>query len=269
VLGSLSPQRRRFAAGAIGAAVAAAVVIAVVVVLSGRAPAPADQSRPGPVILVPGYGGDVASLADIAARLRGAGRSARVLSLPGGGTGDLQAQAAVLQRAVATALRGGAPSVDLIGYSAGGVAVRLWASEDHHAATARRIVTIGSPQHGTTVAAAASVLLGAGCTGGCSQLQPGSALLDRLNADDETPSGPLWLSVWSTADQTVVPPSSASLAGADDLTVQSFCPHDRVSHSGEPRDPAVIGLVVAALGTGPLPRPHASDCGRLSALGLR
>jgi triacylglycerol esterase/lipase EstA (alpha/beta hydrolase family) len=267
VRASLSPQRRRFVAGAAGVVVTAVAVTTVFVALSGRAPAPADQSRPGPVILVPGYGGDIRSLADLASRLRRAGHQAQVLSLPAHGTGDLQGQAVALQRAVAADLRHGAPSVDVIGYSAGGVAVRLWASEDDHAATARRIVTIGSPQHGTTVAAAAGLLLGAGCTGGCSQLQPGSPLLDGLNDGDETPNGPLWLSVWSTADQTVVPPSSASLVGADDLTVQSFCPRDHVSHSGEPRDPAVIGLVLAALGTGPLPRPHAGDCTRLSALG--
>jgi triacylglycerol esterase/lipase EstA (alpha/beta hydrolase family) len=190
------------------------------------------------------------------------------LELPGGGTGDLQAQAEVLQTKVAADLRRGAPSVDLVGYSAGGVTVRLWASEDHHAATARRIVTIGSPQHGTSVASAAGLLLGGGCTGGCAQLQPDSVLFDRLNDGDETPNGPRWTSIWSTADQTVVPPSSASLEGADDLTVQSVCPQDRVSHSGEPRDPAVVGLVVSALGTGALPRPAAQACAHYRAIGL-
>jgi triacylglycerol lipase len=254
----------------LGIAFTAVALVAVAVIVSqarSSGPAPAAQNRPGPVVLVPGYGGDVASLEDIVARLRATGRSAQVLPLPHGGTGDLQAQANALQRLVARDLAAGAPSVDLVGYSAGGVAVRLWASEGHHAATARRIVTIGSPQHGTTVASAAGVLLGAGCTGGCAQLQPDSALLDRLNSADETPNGPLWTSIWSTVDQTVVPPSSASLAGADDVTVQSICSSDRVSHSGEPRDPAVIGLVLTALGTGALPRPGAGACARFTAMG--
>jgi triacylglycerol esterase/lipase EstA (alpha/beta hydrolase family) len=264
---SLSPQRRHFAMGVGILLIAVIVAFVVRSLVAGGSPPPADQGRPGPVILVPGYGGDVASLADIATRLRAAGRRAQILPLPDGGTGDLQPQADALQALVARDLEAGAPSVDLVGYSAGGVAVRLWASQHHQAAEARRIVTIGSPQHGTSVASAASLLLGGGCTGGCAQLEPGSTILDRLNEGDETPNGPLWTSVWSTADQTVVPPSSAHLIGADNVTVQSVCPADRVSHSQEPRDPAVIGLVLTALGTGRLPRAGTGNCARFERLG--
>jgi triacylglycerol esterase/lipase EstA (alpha/beta hydrolase family) len=267
-LDSLSPQRRRFAIGVVAIIVLILAVIVGRVVIAPHSPPPANQARPGPVILVPGYGGDVASLDDLAGSLRREGRVAQILRLPDSGTGDLTVQAKALQQLVGHDLDDGAPSVDLVGYSAGGVTVRLWASEAHHAATARRIVTIGSPQHGTTVASAAGLLLGAGCTGGCAELQPDSELLDRLNAGDETPNGPEWTSIWSTADQTVVPPASASLVGADDITVQSVCPTDQVSHSGEPRDPVVIGLVLSALGTGSLPRPVSADCDRFRQLGV-
>jgi triacylglycerol esterase/lipase EstA (alpha/beta hydrolase family) len=264
----MSPQRRRFVVGVLALVVAVIALTVVRATTGSSGPPPAVQDRQGPVVLVPGYGGDIGSLVDISAALRAAGRDVQILALPGAGTGDLQAQADALQARVGADLRRGAPSVDLVGYSAGGVTVRLWASEDDHAATARRIVTVGSPQHGTSVAAAAGLLVGAGCTGGCAQLQPDSALLDRLNDGDETPDGPLWTSIWSTADQTVVPPSSASLEGADDITVQSVCPRDRVSHSGEPRDPMVVGLVVSALGTGGLPRPAVQACARYRAIGL-
>jgi triacylglycerol lipase len=265
--GSLSPQRRRTVFGAVIVVVAVVAAAAIRTTTGGGAPAPAAQDRPGPVVLVPGYGGDVASLSDIAARLQAAGRRVQILPLPGGGTGSLQIQADALQALVARLIAAGPPSVDLVGYSAGGVTVRLWASEHHHASEARRIVTIGSPQHGTTVAAAAGLLLGDACTGGCAELQPGSALLDHLNEGDETPAGPEWTSIWSTADQTVVPADSASLEGADDLTIQSVCPRDDVSHSGEPRDPAVIGLVVTALGPGTDPALTGKTCADLQALG--
>jgi triacylglycerol lipase len=243
------------------------VAAVAVLVLSRGSATPADQSRPGPVVLVPGYGGQRSSLDDIAARLRRAGRTVQVLRLPNGGTGDLHGQADALDSVVQGDLRHGAPSVDLVGYSAGGVVVRLWASGDGHAREARRIVTIGSPSHGTEVAGAAGLLLGGACGGACAQLQPGSDLLDTLNEGDETPNGPVWVSLWSNADQTVVPPDSARLAGADDITVQSVCASDAVSHSQEPRDPAVIGLVLQALGTGSVPHPSAADCAALRRLG--
>ena len=41
-----------------------------------------DQARPGPVLLVPGYGGSQAALSQLAGRLEAAGRTARVLTLP-------------------------------------------------------------------------------------------------------------------------------------------------------------------------------------------
>jgi triacylglycerol esterase/lipase EstA (alpha/beta hydrolase family) len=266
VLGSLSPQRRRAVIGLL-ALIVAAVVVTVALAVTGGGTAPADQSRPGPVILVPGFGGKVSSLDDLAARLRRAGRAVSILALPDGGVGDLHGQADALQGLVARRLSAGAPSVDLVGYSAGGVTVRLWAGEGSHSGLARRIVTIGSPHHGTTVAQAAGLLLGGACNGACQQLEPGSDLLDGLNEGDETPNGPLWVSLWTDVDQTVVPADSARLAGADDIPLQSVCPDDRVSHSLEPRDPAVIGLVVASLGTGALPRPGAGDCAHYQALG--
>jgi triacylglycerol lipase len=266
VLDTLSPQRRRLVTLLAALGLAVAVAIAVLVVARGGR-SDADQSRPGPVILVPGYGGQLSSLDDIAARLRRAGRTVQVLSLPDGGTGDLHGQADALDVVVQRDLRRGAPSVDLVGYSAGGVVVRLWVKEGSHAAHARRVVTIGSPSHGTEVAGAAGLLLGGACGGACAQLQPDSDLLDTLNEGDETPDGPVWVSLWSNADQTVVPPDSARLEGADDITVQSVCPSDSVSHSQEPRDPAVIGLVLTALGTGPAPHPTTADCAELRRRG--
>jgi triacylglycerol lipase len=245
---------------------AAVVAVAVLVVTRGNATT-ADQSRPGPVILVPGYGGQLSSLDDIAARLRRAGRTVQEVPLPNGGTGDLHGQANALDAVVQRDLGRGAPSVDLVGYSAGGVVVRLWAKQGHHADHVRRIVTIGAPAHGTEVAGAAGLLLGGACGGACAQLQPGSDLLDTLNEGDETPAGPVWVSVWTDADQTVVPPDSARLIGADNITVQSVCASDSVSHSQEPRDPLVIGLVLRALGTGAAPRPTAADCSALRRAG--
>jgi len=128
------------------------------------------QDRLGPVLLVPGYGGDTGSLDALASRIRADGRQATVLRLPGAGTGSLVADAALLNAAVTRAVRRGAPSVDVIGYSAGGVVALLWARHDDGAAKARRIVTLGAPFHGTELAAVAQALVPAECPAACQQL---------------------------------------------------------------------------------------------------
>jgi hypothetical protein len=269
-LGALSPRRRWFAAVSVTVALAAAAALAgpaVVSRLNGSA-APAGfpaQSLPGRVILVPGYGGNTGSLDALAARIRAAGRPAVVVALPQGGVGDLAVQAGVLDGYVTDALRG-APSVDVIGYSAGGVVARLWVERYRGAVKARRVITLGSPFHGTTVAAAGAAFDPGACPIACQQLAPGSGLLARLEADAPRPGQPPWLSVWTQQDQTVVPPTSASLPDAIDLPVQAACPGEQVAHTELPDDPAVIGIVLRALGTAPLTDAAATSCTALRAL---
>ena len=266
MLAGLSPARRRLVLG-----VAALVVIAMaalVVVLVSRAAAPAaepvSQERPGPVLLVPGYGGSTASLQTLAGRLTAAGRDASVVQLPGNGTGDLAGAADALADAVEDALdRTGAESVDVVGYSAGGIVARLWV-EDGGADVARRIVTLGAPHHGTTLADLAGDVAPEQCPLGCQQLGTDSDLLARLNNEDETPDGPTWVSIWTTQDRTVTPPDTARLDGALNLPVQSVCAQARIAHGDLPRDPVVIEIVLAELAPG---EPVPLDAGDCAALG--
>jgi hypothetical protein len=268
-LGALSPRRRRFFAAAIAVVVLAAGALAgpaVVSQLTRSSPQgyPA-QDRPGPVLLVPGYGGGTSALDVLAARIRAAGRQATVVQLPDSGVGDLSVEASVLDGYVTRALVN-APSVDVIGYSAGGVVVRLWVEQHDGAAKARRVVTLGSPFAGTTVASAGAAFDPGACPTACQQLIPGSSLLTQVGADAPAAGHPPWLSLWTTQDQTVVPPTSASLPGATDLPVQTVCPGEQVSHSQLPTDPAVIGIVLRALGTGPIDSAGAASCSALRAL---
>jgi triacylglycerol lipase len=265
-LGRLSPRRRLFVGGVGVAAALVVVAVVVSVLVSGggqQAPPAAGtpaQDRPGPVLLVPGYGGSRGSLSALARRIRAAGRTATVLRLPGNGTGSLIADASVLNAAVNRALRAGAPSVDVIGYSAGGVTTLLWAREDGGVHKARRVITLGSPFHGTQLASAAEAFVPGACPAACQQLVPGSRLLTRLDAT-AVPSRPRWLSLWSTDDTTVTPPDSARLAGALNVPIQSVCPAVQVSHSQLPTNPAVTAMVLQALGSGSVRVPTASDCG--------
>ena len=262
-LGGLSPRRRALLAGVALLVAAGAVVAGVAAAGGGSARAVAGyppQDRPGPVLLVPGYGGQTGALSVLAARIRAAGRAATVVRLPGNGTGDLNADATVLNGAVTRALDAGAPSVDVIGYSAGGVVALLWARHDDGPGKARRVITLGSPFHGAQIAAGAEGFVPGACPLACQQLVPGSRLLAGLVAAP-VPQRPRWMSLWTTDDQVVTPPGSARLAGAVNVPIQSVCPGERISHSQLPTNPVVTAIVLQAIGSGPLRRPTPADCG--------
>lgn len=251
----LSPRRRLLLGGV--ALVIAAGVVAAVLTTAGSGAAPSSgrpaQDRPGPVLLVPGYGGGRGGLLQLADRIhRATGRDAQVLTLVGDGTGDLGQQVGVLAAAVKRAYDNGAPSVDVIGYSAGGVVARLWVARDGGEHQARRVVTLGAPMHGTGLAAAGGALVPGACPTACQQLIPGSPLLSRL---PPLPPGLPWLSVWTQRDETVTPPESARLDGAVNVALQGICPADNAAHGDLPTDPAVTALVLQALGTAPLEAP--------------
>lgn len=257
MLASLSPARRRLVL-AVAALVALGLLaggLAVVRLSQDGDAIPVAQDRPGPVLVVPGYGGSAGSVQPLVDALRVEGRDTTVVALAGDGTGDLATQAEVLDGAVEAVLsRTGAGSVDVVGYSAGGVVARLWVRDLGGDALARRVLMVGTPNHGTEVAGLAG---GIGCPTACEQLQPDSELLRRLNAGDETPTGPQYVAVWTTRDEVVVPPESAEVDGGLGLAVQDVCPGSAVQHGGLPEDPVVRALLDTALGAQPPAVPTA------------
>jgi triacylglycerol lipase len=256
--------------------VAGVVVLALVVALAWAAMRgedepplamrPADEPAPGPVLLVPGYGGSVSSLERLASRLRAEGRDTVVVPLPGDGTGDLRGTAKALDEAADAAIASGAESVDVVGYSAGGLTARLWAAELGGADVARRVVTLGSPHAGTQTAALGLAFAATSCPEACQQMVPGSELLTGLEA---TPDGPEWTSIWTAVDEVVTPPDSARLDGATNIVLQDVCADSQATHGELPIDPAVTGLVLRALGDEPLEEaPPASECAALRDAGV-
>jgi len=225
-----------------------------------------NTGRLGAVVLVPGYGGNTGSLDVLADRIRALGRTAVLVRLPGQGTGDLQAQATVLNQYVVRELHALAAPVDIIGYSAGGVVARLWDMQYHGAQKARRIITLGAPLHGTRLASAGNAIAPGACPAACQELIPGSTLMTTLRKAPLT-SRPAWLSLWSGDDQVVRPPTSSALPGAVNVPLQSVCPTAVIQHSQLPSDPLVIGIVLRSIASAPLSVPRVWDCASLQALG--
>jgi triacylglycerol lipase len=258
----LSPRRRILLGGI---ALVVAVVAVVVGVRVSRGQPEAVPGRPGAVLLVPGYGGSTTSLGELAARIRSTGRTATVVQLAGNGTGDLTAQARVLDGYVNRAVGAGSGPVTVIGYSAGGVVAWLWYVDYGGATRAGKIITLGSPLHGARVAAVGTAYDPAACPVACEQLAPGSALLTRLQ--QSTQQRPPWLSLWSIDDRTVQPPDSARLPGAVNVPLQSVCPGVDIQHSQLPTAPLVVGLVLSTLAGNRVTAPAPGDCAWLESLG--
>jgi len=258
----LSP-RRRILLGVVGLVVGVAAVVTGVRVSGGQPEA--VPGRPGAVLLVPGYGGSTGSLDDLAARIRGTGRTATVVPLAGNGTGDLTVQARVLDGYVNQAIGAGSGPVTVIGYSAGGVVAWLWYVDYGGAARTGKIITLGSPLHGARIAAVGTGFDPGECPVACQQLVPGSALLTQLQQSAQP--RPPWLSLWSTDDQTVQPPDSARLPGAVNVPLQSVCPGADIQHSQLPTAPLVVGLVLRALASDHVTSPPPGDCAALQSLG--
>ncbi len=255
----LSRRRRMLLAVVMVLAVAAAAFGAVRAAEGGgAAPAASARDRPGDVLLIPGYGGSTGSLDVLAARIRAAGRTAIVVRLAGNGTGDLQVQANVLNGYVNRALSSGSGPVTVIGYSAGGVVAWLWDVDYDGAAKAREVITLGSPLHGSSLASLGEAFVPGECPLACEQLVPGSALLSRLA--DSPAARPPWLSLWTTDDQVVQPPDSASLPGAINVPLQSLCPGVSIQHGQLPSNPLVIDIVLRAIAGAHLSAPSESVC---------
>ncbi|MEZ5664146.1 MAG: alpha/beta fold hydrolase [Burkholderiaceae bacterium] len=119
----------------------------------------------------------------------------------------------LIESAVQDAERAGGPLPVLVCHSMGGLAARAWlASASGNPARVGRIITIGSPHHGTWLGHFSHVPNGR-------QMRPGNAWLQALQQREraQRPEGTYAAFVcwYSSADNIVFPASTASLPGAD------------------------------------------------------
>ena len=207
-------------------------------------------------------------LETLANRLHSAGRTTILLALPDDATGDLNVQAGILAARVTQALNAGAQSVDLVGYSAGGIVIGLFVAA--HPKEVRQIVTIGSPLHGTALASlAVSLNLSS------------SRVSDRLSRDG---AGLVSARIARRSRACAYRRRRGRRCGPP--TIWSCChpirhaspvrrtscfsrcvPTTAWTISSLPADPLVAGITLRALDTSDVGSPSASDCSSLRALG--
>ena len=105
----------------------------------------------------------------------------------------------------------GAARVLLVCHSMGGLVARAYVRQ-RGPARIERIITIGTPHHGSMFARA--------LIGRClAQMRPGNAWLAELNRDESKPSPVPITSIWSRHDSLVAPQASGELACAENMAV--------------------------------------------------
>jgi triacylglycerol lipase len=172
-----------------------------------------DAAVPGkmPVLLVHGYMCNRGIWWWIAKRLKAAGLAIATVNLepPGGDIDDFAEQ--LHARIEALCAETQSAQIALVCHSMGGLVARAYLRR-HRGARIARLVTLGSPHHGTWIA-----YYGVGEN--ARQMEPDSAWIRDLAQSE--PGAPT-LSVWSPVDNFVAPQDSSRLAGARERTVPAL-----------------------------------------------
>jgi triacylglycerol esterase/lipase EstA (alpha/beta hydrolase family) len=126
----------------------------------------------------------------------------------------------------------GAARVILVCHSMGGLVARAYLRQ-RGPARIERVITIGTPHHGSVFAR--------GVIGRClAQMRPGNAWLSELNRSEARPPPVPITSIWSRHDSLVAPQASSELACAENVALVG------VGHNALLNDPRVMELVVRA-----------------------
>ncbi|MEU2433892.1 triacylglycerol lipase [Streptomyces sp. NPDC007861] len=103
----------------------------------------------------------------------------------------------------------GADRVDIVAHSFGSLVTRWYVKFGGGTGTVAHWVSLGGPNHGTSVAWACALWDQA-----CRDMTPGSYVQTNLAAGDETPGAVGYATWWSNCDDMINPDSSVPLTGA-------------------------------------------------------
>ena len=115
----------------------------------------------------------------------------------------------------------GAPQVVLVCHSMGGLVARAYLRR-YGKAKVRRLVTIGTPYHGSMHA---WMMFGQSLV----QMRPGSAWLSELNRD-ENDAGVPTTSIWSWHDSMVTPQTSSRIGWGENIVLSGIAHNALLDH---------------------------------------
>ncbi len=184
----------------------------------------ARQSASLPVLLIHGYQCNRAAWWWLQARLARTGLQVATLDLEPMFADIDSYVPQVAQNIEALCAATGAARIALVGHSMGGLVARAYLRR-HGVGRVAKLITLGSPHHGSELAHLAMGLNGA-------QMRPGSAWLAALNAPGAVPLPDDSVAIYSCHDNYVMPQDSARLEGASNVPLAGIG-HLAMVFSGE------------------------------------
>lgn len=160
-----------------------------------------------PVLVVPGWGAPTWHTRWIAGHLQREGLDVRWMSLPRMAVGDMVASAELVSKEVEGILsETGSPRVSLLGYSLGGLIVRIYLETLGGYRALGRAAYVGAPQDGIYTGYPAAF------TTAGRQVRKGSRFMKELNRERRCEcDGTRCLAVFLSKDGTILPSKSARL----------------------------------------------------------
>lgn len=196
------------------------------------------HSRHVPVLLIHGYGCNSGYWAYLAPRLQRNHISYASIDLEPVG-GAIDGYVPLVERAVAElCVATGAAQVAIVAHSMGGLVARAW-MRDHGSTRVARLITLGTPHHGTGLAS-----FGLGANAAQMRRVRGAACdwLCRLAAAEDPARRALITSIFTHHDNIVSPQTSSVLEGARNLALGG------VGHVALGCNGRVLDLVMEELG---------------------
>lgn len=192
----------------------------------------ASRPRGVPVLLIHGYGCNGGYWSQLAAMLAREQISHSTVSLEPM-TASIDDYAQHVERAVkALCAASGADRIVIVGHSMGGLVARAYLRK-HGAQHIARVITLGTPHHGTGLAS-----LGIGSN--AKQMRLRDAWLAQLDADDRAHRS-LFTSIYSYHDNIIAPQSSCHLPGAHNIAFGG------IGHVALGSDATILKRVVAEI----------------------
>jgi triacylglycerol esterase/lipase EstA (alpha/beta hydrolase family) len=195
-----------------------------------------SDSDHAPVLLLHGYGANSGYWAHLTPLLDAARISHATVDLEPVAA-SIDDYAPLVERQVqALCAATGARRVAIVAHSMGGLVARAWMRAYGRNAPARvaRVLTLGTPHHGTAMAR-----FGLGIN--ARQMRPGSDWLRKLDASEDAATRALITSIYTHHDNIVAPQTSGMLAGARNVELGG------VGHVALGRDPRVLAEVMREL----------------------